>query len=425
MGSVSWNSSSSSRVYRARRRRRTSQPCSGSRSTARASTSRSWNSSSPRVRRAAASRSVNCASSQASRRTTSSDEPGRECRSRARARRRSRPGRRRPSTRRASCPCDPWLRFARRCSHGEQAQLLVLVGRAQRAASCQAARSSDLLERACRRDRGSARSRSASSVEQRPAPARARGSSGGGSGSGPMRSATRSQLALHANASVRSTGRVVSALSASSSARSSAGSSSSSSTKRVHRSSNASCDAMSSSTSMPRWEPGFDGVLGEEPLRERVQRRHRGAVELLEGELAARRRDGSSVAARRLLERPADPVAQLGRGLLGERDRGDLAHGHVAARDQRDHPVDQRLGLARSRARFDEERLVERLDDRGARRRGPRRDRGSSAGPLDGHAPRPSVARRRRRCRRARAPARSVRRSRAAPAHRAFACHSR
>ena len=74
-----------------------------------------------------------------------------------------------------------------------------------------------------------------------------------------MRSATRSQLALHASASVRSTVSVVSALSARSRVRSSAGSSSSSSTKRVQRSSNASCDAMSSSTCTRGGSPASTG----------------------------------------------------------------------------------------------------------------------------------------------------------------------
>ena len=72
-------------------------------------------------------------------------------------------------------------------------------------------------------------------------------------------------------------------------------------------------------------------------------------------------------AAGRGLERAPDPVAQLGRRLLGEGDGGDLAHRHAAPGHQRDDAVDERLGLARARAGFDEQRLVERLDDRVAR----------------------------------------------------------
>ena len=78
------------------------------------------------------------------------------------------------------------------------------------------------------------------------------------------------------------------------------------------------------------------------------------------------RRSSSSV--RRPFELTADAVAQLGRRLLGERDRHDLAHRDAGHGDERDDAVDQRLGLARARARLDEQRLVEALDDRQARR---------------------------------------------------------
>ena len=183
-----------------------------------------------------------------------------------------------------------------------------------------------------------------------------------------MRSATRSQLALHASASVRSTVSVVSALSARSSVRSSAGSSSSSSTKRVHRSSNASCDAMSSSTSMPRREPGFDRVLGQESLRERVQRRHRGAVELLEGDRRLRRAAATVSAPRAVASSARRIRSRSSAAAFSVKVTAAISRMGTSRRDdQRDDPVDQGLGLARSRARFDEERLVERFDDRGAR----------------------------------------------------------
>ena len=132
-----------------------------------------------------------------------------------------------------------------------------------------------------------------------------------------------------------------------------------------------------------RREPGLDRVLGEEPLRERVQGGHRGAVELLERAAAARapRRPCRRRAARSL-ERAADAVAQLGRGLLGERDRGDLAHrarrGRVTSATTRStsalvlpDPAPASTNSVSSSA----------LDDRGTRARGPRRGRGSSAGP--------------------------------------------
>ena len=51
IGSVSWNSSSSSRRYRCCSRRAPSPPCRGERSRSRASTSRSWNSRRPSARR--------------------------------------------------------------------------------------------------------------------------------------------------------------------------------------------------------------------------------------------------------------------------------------------------------------------------------------------------------------------------------------
>ena len=114
-----------------------------------------------------------------------------------------------------------------------------------------------------------------------------------------------------------------------------------------------------------RRQAGLHRVLGQDALGERVEGGHRGGVELLEREGRPGRGDGIGVACHRF-QRPPDPVAQLGRRLLGERDRGDLAHGHVALDDQRDDPVDERLGLARTRARLDEQRLVERADDRGA-----------------------------------------------------------
>ena len=121
----------------------------------------------------------------------------------------------------------------------------------------------------------------------------------------------------------------------------------------------------------PRREPGLDGVLHEQPLREGVQGGHRRTVELVEGRGGARRshRHGAGLpfghgAGRDPLELAADAIAQLRGGLLGEGDRHDLAHRHVGDGDERDDTVDQRLRLARSCTRLDEHRLVEALGDR-------------------------------------------------------------
>ena len=62
------------------------------------------------------------------------------------------------------------------------------------------------------------------------------------------------------------------------------------------------------------------------------------------------------------------PVTQLGRGLLGERDRRDRPHRDTRA-DQRDDAVDERRRLARARARLDEQRVGQVGPDLGARRR--------------------------------------------------------
>ncbi len=86
-----------------------------------------------------------------------------------------------------------------------------------------------------------------------------RPASGAGSACGSMRSATRSQLALHDSASVRSWSRPTPAIRPSSSGRSIAGSSTIRSTKRVQRSSNANCDSMSSSTSTRGGRPASMG----------------------------------------------------------------------------------------------------------------------------------------------------------------------
>jgi hypothetical protein len=88
-------------------------------------------------------------------------------------------------------------------------------------------------------------------------------------------------------------------------------------------------------------------VLGEEPLGERVEGADGGPVELAEGVAAARRllRRGGGVGLPALQLSP-HPVAQLGAGLLGEGDGGDLAESHRARSDEGDDPCHQRGGLA-------------------------------------------------------------------------------
>ncbi len=93
-------------------------------------------------------------------------------------------------------------------------------------------------------------------------------------------------------------------------------------------------------------------VLGEEPLGEGVQRADGGAVELRQRHPAAlrlrHRRGGSGLT---LLERPAHTVAELGAGLLGEGDGGQVAQLHLARGDQRDHSAHRARWSCRSRRR--------------------------------------------------------------------------
>ncbi len=106
----------------------------------------------------------------------------------------------------------------------------------------------------------------------------------------------------------------------------------------------------------PRRELGLHGVLGEDALGEGVEGADGGAVELADGGLAAGGRlgrGGGSLGV--LVEIATHAIAQLGAGLLGEGDGGDVleldARGH-----QSDHPVHQCGGLARSGSGLHEER---------------------------------------------------------------------
>ena len=110
---------------------------------------------------------------------------------------------------------------------------------------------------------------------------------------------------------------------------------------RLQRRSNSTPELTSSSTSTRGGSPASIGCSRQDALGERVQRADGGAVELVERGAAALADHGVAAGRRRpLLERAADPVAQLGAGLLGERDGGDRARSSaVAAGDEGDDPV--------------------------------------------------------------------------------------
>jgi hypothetical protein len=107
-------------------------------------------------------------------------------------------------------------------------------------------------------------------------------------------------------------------------------------------------------------------VLTEDAPGEAVERADRRAVEVVEGGAAAqgpltvafgRGRSGLVV------ELLAHPVAQLGGGLLGERDGGQLVDARGAGGDEADDAVDQCTGLARARSRLHEESGVQAVGD--------------------------------------------------------------
>jgi hypothetical protein len=118
-----------------------------------------------------------------------------------------------------------------------------------------------------------------------------------------------------------------------------------------------------------RRQSGLDRVLGEQALGEAVEGADGRAVELVERGAApgahvvgGRGVDGAG------LERPADAVAQLRAGLLGERDRRDRPQLDLAVDDER-HDAAHELGrLPRPGPGFDEQRPVEVVLDRGTGR---------------------------------------------------------
>ena len=123
---------------------------------------------------------------------------------------------------------------------------------------------------------------------------------------------------------------------------------------RVQRRSKATAEDTSSSTSTLGGQPRLDGVLGQQPLGERVQRADGGAVELGERD-AAPLGLGPVAAAAFSCSAAAHTVAQLGARLLREGDGGHLAQLDRARGDQGHDPAHQRGGLPRAGARLDEQ----------------------------------------------------------------------
>ncbi len=171
----------------------------------------------------------------------------------------------------------------------------------------------------------------------------------------------RSQLSSSTSATVRRCCSFTFDASRTSTVDSRSGSSSSSSTNARHRSSNAMRDEISSRTSMRGGRPTSIGNS--------VRMRCANACNV---QIAAASRSSSAA---RHLDRPTPPrsgssarcaqlapdaVAELGRGLLRERDRRDRAGtGNTSSITERDDAVDERLGLAGSRAGLDEQGGVE------------------------------------------------------------------
>ncbi len=118
-------------------------------------------------------------------------------------------------------------------------------------------------------------------------------------------------------------------------------------------------------------EARLERVLGEDALREAVQRGERRVVELLECLVATyalgRVDDPVGAAGGGSLELAANPVAQLRCGRLRERDRGQVAELQHAGSDERYDAVDERGRLARAGARLDEEAGIVRVAHSSAR----------------------------------------------------------
>ena len=119
-----------------------------------------------------------------------------------------------------------------------------------------------------------------------------------------------------------------------------------------------------------RRQAGLDRERGEDPLRERsagCRSRRRRARRAPRAPLRSTASRVAALAARRSSSL-AHTIAQLGRGLLGEGDRGDARIGTgrsgPSAVTQLDDPLDEHGRLAGARAGLDEQRLVEPRADR-------------------------------------------------------------
>ena len=119
-----------------------------------------------------------------------------------------------------------------------------------------------------------------------------------------------------------------------------------------------------------RRQRGLHRELRQQPAGEGVQRAHGCVVEVGERGVG---QVGCGVISRVDGLRPpgdelgAQPVAQLGGRLLGERDRGDLGDRH-AGEHEVDDPPDERRGLAAAGAGGDEQRALEVVDHQPSRR---------------------------------------------------------
>ena len=109
----------------------------------------------------------------------------------------------------------------------------------------------------------------------------------------------------------------------------------------------------------------LNGKLGQQPLGERVERRHGSDVGVGQRLLAPvdtlRVAAGPRIA-QCLLELDANSLAQLGGRSFGKRDRSDLTernlHGRVVGQHQLNDSTNERCGFARAGTGFDEERAV-------------------------------------------------------------------
>jgi hypothetical protein len=117
-----------------------------------------------------------------------------------------------------------------------------------------------------------------------------------------------------------------------------------------------------------RWQPGFDGVFGEQSLAEAVDRRDGGFVEVVERRPGTVPFQAVPAPVRQSHERLANPDPQLQRRSLGERDRREGVKAAGSRCEQPNDPRHEGRRLAGAGAGFHEERRVEAMIDRVTRR---------------------------------------------------------